>query len=123
MLILQVARFFNPYRYRVILFDQRGCGDSKPSVDLDGPEAGLSNNTTAHLVEDIAKLREELNIEKAHFFGGSWGSTLAMAYAAKYPETVETLILRGIFIGRKEDLLVTIQRAIPTYRKNREYFR
>lgn len=114
-----LSRFFNPDRYRVILFDQRGCGKSRPSVATDGPEIALTNNTTDHLVEDIIKLRQELKIQgKMHVFGGSWGSTLAMAYAIKHPETVQTLILRGIFIGSRADLLYMYQGNAATYEKD-----
>jgi proline iminopeptidase len=111
-----LSRFFDPSRYRVILFDQRGCGKSRPSVATDGAKVALTNNTTDFLVEDILKLRDALNIRcKMHVFGGSWGSTLAMAYAIKHPETVETLILRGIFIGRSEDLRYMYQGNAATY--------
>ena len=75
-----MARFFDPARYRVILFDQRGCGKSEPTVASAGPAVALTNNTTEHLVEDINRLRDALGITgKMHVFGGSWGSTLAMA--------------------------------------------
>jgi proline iminopeptidase len=100
-----MARFFDPKRYRVILFDQRGCGKSVPSAaDMD-PLPALSDNTTQHLVDDIIKLRDALHIEsKMHVFGGSWGSTLSLAYAIAHPDTVQTLILRGIFLCRRKDL-------------------
>lgn len=92
------ARYFDPKYYRIILFDQRGAGKSRPN-------SSLIDNTTTHLVEDIIKLRKHLNIKtKMHIFGGSWGSTLALAYAIKYPETVKSLILRGIFLGRQQDI-------------------
>ncbi|MGB9153919.1 MAG: prolyl aminopeptidase [Alphaproteobacteria bacterium] len=114
-----LSRFFDPDRYRVILFDQRGCGNSRPSVATDGPQIALTNNTTDHLAEDIVKLRKALNIDsKMHVFGGSWGSTLSLAYAIKHPETVETLILRGIFIGRTEDLHYMYQGNAATYAQN-----
>jgi proline iminopeptidase len=91
--------FFNPERYRIIMFDQRGAGQSTP-------HACLENNTTWHLVEDIQKLRAELGItSKWVVFGGSWGSTLALAYAETFPEQVEALILRGIFLCRRKELL------------------
>lgn len=111
-----MARFFDPQRYRVILFDQRGCGKSTPTVAQAGAAVALKNNTTDHLVEDIIKVRKAAGIEgKAHVFGGSWGSTLAMAYAIKHPDTVETLILRGIFIGAKQDLEYMYQGNAATY--------
>ena len=114
-----LSRFFDPARYRVILFDQRGCGNSRPSVATDGPALALTDNTTGHLIEDIVKLRAALDITtKMHVFGGSWGSTLAMAYAIRYPETVETLVLRGIFIGGREDLHYFYQGNAATYADN-----
>ncbi len=90
-------RFFNPKKYRIILFDQRGCGRSKPHTCLE-------DNTTWHLIEDIESIRERLDIKKWLVFGGSWGSTLAMAYAQKHPKNVSQLILRGIFMLRQKEL-------------------
>jgi proline iminopeptidase len=89
--------FFDPNFYRIILFDQRGCGKSLP-------RGCLINNTTWDLVEDINKLREFFSIDRCILFGGSWGSTLALAYAIKYPENVSGLILRGIFLCRQREL-------------------
>ena len=98
------ARFFNPERYRIILFDQRGCGKTIPNV-ADDPKAGLADNDTPHLISDIEQLRDHLHIKgKMHVFGGSWGSTLALAYAIDHPENVQSLVLRGIFPVRKVDL-------------------
>lgn len=117
------ARFFDPERYRIIMFDQRGCGKSEPLVK-DDPKAGLADNDTAHLVEDIEKLRTELNITgKMHVFGGSWGSTLAMAYAQKHPENVQVggLVLRGIFLCNKRDLHYYYQGNAATYEDNKPY--
>ncbi len=91
-------RFFDPARYRIVLFDQRGCGSSKP-------HASIEANTTWHLVADIEALRESLGIERWQVFGGSWGSTLALAYAQKHPERVTELVLRGIFLLRRRELL------------------
>jgi len=100
-----MARFFDPTRYRVILFDQRGCGKSDPTVAKAGPAIALIRNTTDYLVEDINALRAALGItDKMHVFGGSWGSTLALVYAIRHPQNVASLILRGIFIGAREDL-------------------
>jgi proline iminopeptidase len=114
----QLSRFFDPERYRIILFDQRGCGKSTPNVAANGPEIALKNNNTDALVEDIVKLRKELGIEgKMHVFGGSWGSTLSLTYAIRHPETVETLILRGIFLGNPEDLAFMYQGNAATYAK------
>jgi proline iminopeptidase len=99
------ARFFNPDRYRVILFDQRGCGKSTPSAGDDDATAALTDNSTEHLIGDVLRLRWALNIHgKMNVFGGSWGSTLALAYAIARPETVQTLILRGVFLCRKADV-------------------
>jgi proline iminopeptidase len=97
--------FFNPQRYRVVLFDQRGCGKSTPSASDDDATAALTDNTTQHLIHDVLELRQELTIRgKMHVFGGSWGSTLALAYAIAHPETVQTLILRGVFLCRRADV-------------------
>ncbi len=90
-------RFFDPARYRIVLFDQRGAGRSTPHAEL-------RNNTTAHLVQDIETIREHLGIERWVVFGGSWGSTLALAYAQAHPERVLGLVLRGIFLGRPAEL-------------------
>ena len=92
-----VRRFFNPDAYRIIVFDQRGCGRSKP-------HACLSNNTTWDLVSDIESLKKKLNIKQWLVFGGSWGSTLALAYAQTHPDSVSEIILRGIFMLRKKEL-------------------
>ncbi len=93
----KMRRFFNPDKYRIILFDQRGCGQSTPY-------ASLEENTTWHLVEDMEKLRKHLSISKWQVFGGSWGSTLALAYAETHPEVVTELVLRGIFLLRKKEI-------------------
>lgn len=93
----QLHQFFDPKAYRIILFDQRGCGKSEPFCEL-------SDNTTTHLVEDIEVIRRNLGIDKWVVFGGSWGSTLALAYAEEYPERVTALILRGIFLGRQKEV-------------------
>jgi proline iminopeptidase len=99
------TRFFDPQRYRVILFDQRGCGKSTPNASEDDARAALTDNTTQHLIEDVSALRHELNVNgKMHVFGGSWGSTLALAYAIAQPATVQTLILRGVFLCRRADV-------------------
>lgn len=111
-----MSRFFDPDRYRVILFDQRGCGKSRPTVAADGPQKALAHNTTDYLVADINALREALGITgKMHVFGGSWGSTLALVYAIRSPEKVASLILRGIFLGSKEDLLYMYQGNAATF--------
>jgi proline iminopeptidase len=105
-----MSRFFDPERYRVILFDQRGCGKSTPTVASHGPAVALVRNDTDHLVADINRLRDALGITgRMHVFGGSWGSTLALVYAIRHPEHVASLILRGIFLGTREDLLYMYQ--------------
>ncbi len=99
-------RFFDPDRHRAVLFDQRGSGRSRPL-------ASLVDNTTWHLVADIERLRETLAIDRWLVFGGSWGSTLALAYAQTHPERVTGLILRGIFLLRRRELDFFYQRATP----------
>lgn len=88
---------FDSQRYRIVLFDQRGCGQSTPF-------ASLEHNTTAHLIADIEQIRGHLAIEKWLVAGGSWGSTLALAYGEQHPERCLGFILRGIFLGRPEDI-------------------
>jgi proline iminopeptidase len=90
-------RFFDPRRYRIVLFDQRGCGRSRPY-------ASLEDNTTWDLVADMERLREFLGIERWLVFGGSWGSTLALAYSQAHPARVSELVLRGIFMLRKWEI-------------------
>jgi proline iminopeptidase len=92
-----MRRFFDPKHWRMTLFDQRGCGRSKPNASLDA-------NTTWALVEDIERLRVKAGVDKWTVFGGSWGSTLALAYAAKHPERVEALILRGVFLLTQKEV-------------------
>jgi proline iminopeptidase len=92
-----MRRFFDPARWRMMLFDQRGCGRSRPN-------AVLTDNDTWALVEDLERLRRKTGAEKWTVFGGSWGSTLALAYAVTYPERVEALILRGVFLLTKAEL-------------------
>jgi proline iminopeptidase len=93
----QMRRFFDPRRYRIVMFDQRGCGRSTP-------HAALEENTTWDLVADTERLRVLLEIDRWQVFGGSWGSTLALAYAQKHPERVTELVLRGIFLLRRSEL-------------------
>ncbi len=94
---LDHRRFFDPQAYRVILFEQRGAGRSIPHASLD-------DNTTWHLVEDIERVREDFGVEQWLVFGGSWGSTLALAYAETHPERVRGLVLRGIFLCRPKEI-------------------
>ncbi|HVF34684.1 MAG TPA: prolyl aminopeptidase [Candidatus Saccharimonadia bacterium] len=99
-----MRRFFDPARYRIVLFDQRGCGRSTPRAEL-------VDNTTMHLVADIESLRRHLAIERMLVFGGSWGSTLALAYAQAHAERVSALVLRGIFLLRRFELEWFYQRG------------
>jgi proline iminopeptidase len=96
-LIPDYRRFFDPAAYRVILFEQRGAGRSQPHASLD-------DNTTWHLVGDIERIREHFGVEQWLVFGGSWGSTLALAYAETHPERVTALVLRGIFLCRPKEI-------------------
>jgi proline iminopeptidase len=91
-------RFFDPEKYHIIQFDQRGCGQSTP-------HANLEDNTTWDLIADMEAIRELLGIDQWQVFGGSWGSTLALAYAEKHPDRVTELVLRGIFLLRRQELL------------------
>ena len=93
----KMRTFFDPRVYRIVLFDQRGCGKSRPA-------ASLVDNTTWHLVADMERLREHLGIKRWLVFGGSWGSTLALAYAQTHPDRVTELVLRGIFLIRKWEI-------------------
>jgi proline iminopeptidase len=90
-------QFFDPRAYRIVLFDQRGCGKSKPHAELEG-------NTTWDLIADMEKIREHLGIDKWQVFGGSWGSTLSLAYAETHPQRVTELVLRGIFLVREAEI-------------------
>ncbi len=90
-------QFFDPKHYQIILFDQRGCGQSKPLGETNG-------NTTQDLLSDMEAIRKYFDIKRWIIFGGSWGSALALAYATQYPERIKALILRGIFLSRKTEL-------------------
>ncbi|SFE14802.1 proline iminopeptidase [Sulfitobacter brevis] len=92
-----MRRYFDPEKYRVVLFDQRGCGRSRP-------HASVTDNTTWHLVADIELIRSTLGIEKFVVFGGSWGATLALIYAQAHPEAVRNLVLRGVFLMTQAEL-------------------
>lgn len=108
-------RFFDPNLYRIVTFDQRGCGRSTP-------HASLEKNTTWDLVADLERIREHLGIDKWVLFGGSWGSALALAYAQSHPERVQALILRGIFLCRPQEFHWFYQegasRMFPDYWKD-----
>ncbi|MCA8932030.1 MAG: alpha/beta fold hydrolase, partial [Rhodospirillaceae bacterium] len=90
-------RLFDPTHYRIVVFDQRGAGRSRPLGEI-------AENTTDHLVADVEALREHLGIERWHVFGGSWGSTLALAYAEAHPDRCASIILRGIFLMRRREI-------------------
>lgn len=90
-------KYFNPNKYRLIMFDQRGCGKSIPYGEV-------TENTTQNLIQDINSILGYFNIDKTHIYGGSWGSTLALLYAEAHPEKVLSLILRGVFLCRKDDI-------------------
>ncbi len=94
-------RFFDPSRYRIVLFDQRNCGQSLPHAG--DPSVSLEHNVTPRLVDDIEKLREHLGVDRWLVFGGSWGSTLALAYAQTHPDRVAAMVLRGIYLVRPWD--------------------
>jgi len=93
----QHRRYFNPEQYRIILFDQRGCGRSLPSGELE-------NNASEFLIKDMETIRQTLNVEQWLIFGGSWGATLGLLYAQSHPEQVSAMILRGVFLGREQDI-------------------
>jgi proline iminopeptidase len=101
-------RFFDPRFYRIVLFDQRGCGRSVPP-------GCTEENTTRHLVEDIEALRGRLGLERMMLFGGSWGATLALAYAAAYPQHVAAMVLRGVFLGTRAEVdgYLSLGRRLP----------
>ncbi len=92
-----MRRYFDPATYRIILFDQRGCGRSRP-------HASIEANTTWHLVQDIETIRETLGIDRFIVFGGSWGATLSLIYAISHPDRVQHLVLRGVFLGTQSEL-------------------
>ncbi|CAM2950306.1 prolyl aminopeptidase [Legionella worsleiensis] len=92
-----LRRFFDPQRFRIILFDQRGCGRSTPHLDI-------TENTTSLLLDDIDTIRDFLNLSEFVLFGGGWGSLLALLYAQKFPQQIKALLLHQIFLGRKQDI-------------------
>ncbi len=95
-------RFFDPERYRIVRFDQRGCGLSTPHAS--DPATDLSVNTTHHLIADMERLREHLGIERWLLFGGSWGSTLILAYAERHPDRVSEIVISGVTLTRRSDV-------------------
>lgn len=92
-----LRRFFDPQHYRIIIFDQRGCGRSTPHMELE-------HNTTSHLIEDIEAIREYLKLDRFVLFGGGWGSTLALLYAQRYPQYVRALLLNQVYLARQQDI-------------------
>ncbi len=92
-----LRRFFDPQHYRIIIFDQRGCGRSTPHTDM-------THNTTAYLIEDIEAIRAYLKLERFVLFGGGWGSTLALLYAERYPQHVRALLLHQVYLARQQDI-------------------
>ena len=97
-------RFFDPTKYRIILFDQRGSGKSSPY-------GSINNNTSQKLIEDIKNILDFLDIKKTIIYGGSWGSTLALLFSQKYPSYVYSMVLRGVFLCRKSDIMWFYQRG------------
>lgn len=97
-----------PSKYKTLLFDQRGCGRSKPKEEI-------RENTTQHLVKDIAKLMDQVGFKKAIISGGSWGSTLALCFAIQYPERVKKILVSGIFLGTKEEISYIYKEGIQTF--------
>src|SRR5260370_42383568 len=95
-------RLFDKSAYRLVLFDQRNCGRSTPHASA--LETSLESNTTAHLVADMEQLRQHLEVDRWLVFGGSWGSTLALGYAERYPERVTDMILFGVTTGRHQEI-------------------
>jgi proline iminopeptidase len=102
-------RFFDPAFYRIVLFDQRGCGRSTPAGEI-------AHNSTAHLLADMERLRRELGVERWLLFGGSWGSTLSLAYAVAHPDRVAGMVLRGVFLASRDEVgwyLEGLRRFLP----------
>lgn len=98
----EMRRFFDPAVYRIILFDQRNCGRSRPHASQ--PEIDLSANTTQHLITDMEALREYLGVERWMLYGGSWGSTLILAYAERYPQRVTEIVIAGVTMTRRSEI-------------------
>ena len=98
----RMRRYFNPNAYRIVLFDQRNCGRSTPHAS--DPATDLCFNTTEHLLQDIEQLRQYLGIDRWLVFGGSWGSTLALAYAERHPERVTEIVLVGVTTTRRTEI-------------------
>ena len=116
-----MRRGFDPERYRIVLFDQRGCGRSTPHAS--DPATDMRHNTTAHLVSDLERLREHLGIEKWLLRGGSWGCTLALAYAQQYPERVTEIVLSAISTSRRSEIDWLYRGVAPMFPAEWEKFR
>ncbi|MFF8833872.1 prolyl aminopeptidase [Streptomyces sp. NPDC015130] len=114
-------RFFDPEAYRVVLFDQRGCGRSTPHAS--DPAADMSVNTTAHLVADMERLREHLGIEQWLLYGGSWGSTLILAYAEAHPERVTAIVVAAVTTTRRSEIAWLYEGAGRFFPEAHERFR
>ncbi|MEU3693694.1 prolyl aminopeptidase [Streptomyces narbonensis] len=114
-------RYFDPEAYRLVLFDQRGCGRSTPHAS--DPAADMSVNTTAHLVADMERLREHLGIEQWLLYGGSWGSTLILAYAEAYPERVTEIVLTAVTTTRRSEIAWLYEGAGRFFPEAHERFR
>ena len=117
----QMRRFFNPHAYRIVLFDQRGCGRSAPHASIH--ETDLSANTTHHLLRDIERLRQTLGIERWLLFGVSWGCTLALAYAERHPERVTEIVLGGVTMTRRAEIDWLYRGVAPLFPAQWECFR
>lgn len=116
-----MRRFFDPAAYRIVLFDQRNCGHSRPHAS--NPQTDLSANTTQHLLADMEKLREYLHIERWMLCGGSWGSTLALAYAEQFPGRVTAMVIPGVTTTRQSEIEWLYRDIAPLYPEQWEHFR
>src|SRR3989441_7875229 len=106
-------RLFDPHAYRIVLFDQRGCGRSQPHASY--PETGLATNITASLIAGIELLREHVGVRRWLALGGSWGSTLALAYAEAFPDRITEMILFGVTTGRRSEFDWTFRGGMPPF--------
>ena len=116
-----MRRFFDPEAYRIVLFDQRNCGRSKPHAS--DPNTDLSTNTTAHLLADMEMLRQHLHIERWMLYGGSWGSTLGLAYAEQFPERVTDMVIAGVTTTRQSEIDWLYRDIAPLYPEQWDHFR
>lgn len=113
--------FFDPNRYRITLFDQRDCGRSRPHAS--DPNVDLSANTTDHLIADMESLRQHLKIERWMLYGGSWGSTLALAYAERHPDRVTEIVIAGVTMTRRSEIDWLYRGVAPMFPAEWERFR